>query len=70
MDPVLHNVAPTQWLTGKPHHFRRGIEGQDVVEKIVSAPRGKQDKPVKNVVVQSVAMSEHSRNTIVIRTQN
>ncbi|PYX37127.1 MAG: peptidylprolyl isomerase [Acidobacteria bacterium] len=49
-------VAPTQWLTGNHTIFGEVVEGQDVVEKIVSAPRGKQDKPVKNVVVQSVAI--------------
>ena len=49
-------VGPTQWLTGNHTIFGEVVEGQDVVEKIVSAPRGKQDKPVKNVVVQSVAI--------------
>jgi len=49
-------VAPTLWLTGNHTIFGEVVEGQDVVEKIVSAPRGKQDKPVKNVVVQSVAI--------------
>jgi len=49
-------VAPTQWLNGNHNIFGEVVEGQDVVEKIVSAPRGKQDKPVKNVVVQSVAI--------------
>jgi peptidyl-prolyl cis-trans isomerase A (cyclophilin A) len=49
-------VAPTQWLTGNHTIFGEVVEGQDVVEKIVNAPRGKQDKPVQNVVVESVAI--------------
>src|SRR6266852_4033599 len=49
-------VAPTPWLTGNHTIFGEVVEGQEVVEKIVNTPRGKQDKPVKNVAVQSVAI--------------
>jgi hypothetical protein len=34
------------------------VEGQNVVEKIVNLPRGKQDKPVKDVVVNSVRLEK------------
>ena len=47
-------VAPTQWLTGKHTIFGEVVEGQEVVQKIVNAPRNRQDKPNKDVVVQKV----------------
>jgi peptidyl-prolyl cis-trans isomerase A (cyclophilin A) len=47
-------VAPTQWLTGNHTIFGEVVEGNDVVEKIVSAPRNKQDKPTKDVKLNSV----------------
>ena len=47
-------LAPTTWLTGKHTIFGEVVEGQDVVEKVVSVPRNKQDKPNKDVVVKSV----------------
>lgn len=49
-------VAPTTWLTGKHTIFGEVVEGQDVVDKITSLPRNRQDKPNKDVVVQSVTI--------------
>src|SRR2546429_9357508 len=49
-------IAPTQWLTGKHTIFGEVVEGQDAVEKIVSVPRNRQDKPNKDVVVQSLGI--------------
>jgi len=49
-------VAPTAWLTGKHTIFGELVEGQDVVDKIVNAPRNKQDKPLKDAVVKSVVI--------------
>ncbi len=49
-------VAPTQWLTGKHTIFGEVVEGYEVAEKIVSVPKGRQDKPNKDVVVQSVVI--------------
>ncbi len=49
-------VAATQWLTGKHTIFGEVVEGYEVAEKIVSAPRSKQDKPAKDVAVQSVVI--------------
>lgn len=49
-------VAPTEWLTGKHTIFGEVVEGQDVVEKIVKVPRGRNDRPNKDVKVQSVAI--------------
>jgi peptidyl-prolyl cis-trans isomerase A (cyclophilin A) len=49
-------VAPTPWLTGKHTIFGEVVEGQDVIEKIVNAPRNRQDKPLKDVVLQAVVI--------------
>jgi len=49
-------LAPTTWLTGKHTIFGEVVEGQEVAEKIVGVPRNRQDKPNKDVVVQSVAI--------------
>jgi peptidyl-prolyl cis-trans isomerase A (cyclophilin A) len=49
-------VAPTTWLTGKHTIFGEVVEGQDIVDKIANVPRGKQDKPSKEVVVRSVVI--------------
>ena len=46
-------VAPTEWLTGKHTIFGEVVEGYDVVEKISEVPRGGQDRPKKDVVLQS-----------------
>jgi peptidyl-prolyl cis-trans isomerase A (cyclophilin A) len=51
-------LAPTQWLTGKHTIFGEVVEGQDVVEKIVSAPRNRQDKPLKDVTLKSVKIEQ------------
>jgi len=51
---IFITVAPTDWLTGKHTIFGEVIEGQDIADKIANVPRGRQDKPVKDVVVKSV----------------
>ena len=49
-------VAPTPWLTGNHTIFGEVVEGQDVVDKISKAPRGANDKPSKEVRVNSVTI--------------
>ncbi len=49
-------VAPTEWLTGKHTIFGEVVEGFDVVEKIISQPRNRQDRPLKDIVLQSVTI--------------
>ena len=49
-------VANTEWLTGKHTIFGEVVEGHDVVEKVSKLPRNRQDRPNKDVVVQSVTI--------------
>jgi len=49
-------VAPTAWLTGKHTIFGEVVEGHDVVEKIVSTPRNRQDRPLKDVTLKAVTI--------------
>jgi len=49
-------VTPTEWLTGKHTIFGQVIEGQDVAIKVASAPRNRQDRPNKDVVLESVVI--------------
>ena len=51
-------VTPTTWLTGKHTIFGEVVEGQDVVDKISTAPRNRQDRPAKDVVLQSVTIEK------------
>ncbi|HET7207475.1 MAG TPA: peptidylprolyl isomerase [Terriglobales bacterium] len=49
-------VAPTTWLTGKHTIFGEVVEGQDVVQKITSVARNRQDRPLKDVQLKSVTI--------------
>ena len=52
-------VAPTQWLTGKHTIFGEVVEGQDVVDKIANVARGRNDRPNKDVRLQSVEIERN-----------
>jgi len=51
-------VAPTPWLTGNHTIFGEVVEGQDVADKISKVARGRQDKPNKDVVLNSVKIEK------------
>lgn len=53
-------VAPTGWLTGKHTIFGEVADdaSRAVVDRIVAAPTGRQDRPVSDVVVETVSIEQ------------
>src|SRR5215831_15479182 len=49
-------VAATPWLTGNHTIFGEVVEGQDIADKISKVKRGAQDRPAKEVVINSIAI--------------
>jgi len=47
-------VAATHWLTGNHTIFGEVVEGQEIADKITAVARNRQDKPLKDVVLNSV----------------
>jgi peptidyl-prolyl cis-trans isomerase A (cyclophilin A) len=53
-------LEATPWLDGKHAVFGRVVEGMEVVRTIGSTPTGRGDKPVEDVVMQSVRIGGSS----------
>jgi peptidyl-prolyl cis-trans isomerase A (cyclophilin A) len=51
-------VAPTGWLTGKHTIFGKVIEGQDVANKISRVASARGDRPLEDVVLKEVQITE------------
>jgi peptidyl-prolyl cis-trans isomerase A (cyclophilin A) len=49
-------VAATPWLTGNHTIFGEVVEGQDIADKISKLKKGAQDRPVKDVVINSITI--------------
>jgi cyclophilin family peptidyl-prolyl cis-trans isomerase len=50
-------LAPTPWLDGKHAVFGQVTSGMDVIEKIGKVKTGARDRPVEDVVMQSVRVA-------------
>jgi peptidyl-prolyl cis-trans isomerase A (cyclophilin A) len=51
-------VAATPWLTGNHTIFGEIVEGQDVADKISMLARNGQDRPNKDVVVETIKIEK------------
>lgn len=51
-------LAATPWLDGRHAIFGKITEGMDVVQKIGSCRTGAQDRPVHDIVMEKVTVSE------------
>ena len=49
-------VSATPWLNGKHTIFGEVVEGADVVDLISRVKTGSQDRPVEDVVIESVTV--------------
>ena len=51
-------LAPTKWLNGNHTIFGKVIGGMDVVKAIGKVEKGPQDRPLKDVVMESVTIEQ------------
>jgi peptidyl-prolyl cis-trans isomerase A (cyclophilin A) len=51
-------VAETPWLNGRHTIFGQVVEGFDVVEAISQQPTAAQDRPVDDVVIEEVVITD------------
>lgn len=51
-------LAPTKWLNGNHTIFGKVIAGMDVVKAIGKVQKGPQDRPLKDVVMESVTIEK------------
>ena len=52
-------AAPTPWLDRKHSIFGKIIEGINVVEEISKVDRDRNDKPLQNIVINSIKIIKH-----------
>ena len=57
---IFITVAPTPWLTGNHTIFGEVVEGQEIADKISLVATGQQDRPRKDVVLESVVIERVS----------
>jgi peptidyl-prolyl cis-trans isomerase A (cyclophilin A) len=51
-------VGPTQWLDGKHTIFGQVTDGYDVVERIAKLPTDGSDRPVEDVVIERIDVTD------------
>jgi peptidyl-prolyl cis-trans isomerase A (cyclophilin A) len=56
-------TVPTDWLSGKHTIFGEVLSGTDVVDAISQEPTSRGDRPVQDVVLESVEISDESSGT-------
>jgi peptidyl-prolyl cis-trans isomerase A (cyclophilin A) len=53
-------IKATPWLDGRHSVFGEVVKGQEAVSAIVATPRGANDKPAKDVVINEIVISRGS----------
>ncbi len=51
-------LAPTPWLDGKHAIFGEVVEGMDIIRAVGKTATGPQDRPVKDIVINTVTITE------------
>jgi peptidyl-prolyl cis-trans isomerase A (cyclophilin A) len=51
-------VAATPWLDGRHTIFGEVMEGYDVVEALTSVPTGSQDRPIEDIVIDRIDVTD------------
>lgn len=57
---IIQKDGGTPWLDGKHAVFGYAYEGMEVVDEIAAAQTGPMDKPLDDIVLEKVEISEHN----------